>query len=53
MKTLMTPHVDESPYNYEEVSLNQVSTTQQLSDDKVTVSMKRLNVNQYYNITLK
>lgn len=31
-------HVDESPYNYEEVSLNQVSTTQQLSDDKVTVS---------------
>ncbi|HBC4315920.1 TPA: DNA translocase FtsK [Staphylococcus aureus] len=31
-------HVDESPYNYEEVSLNQVSTTQQLSDDEVTVS---------------
>ncbi len=23
-------HVDESPYNYEEVSLNQVSTTKQL-----------------------
>ncbi|UBM33595.1 DNA translocase FtsK [Staphylococcus aureus] len=31
-------HVDESPYNYEEVSLNQVSTTKQLSDDEVTVS---------------
>lgn len=31
-------HLDESPYNYEEVSLNQVSTTQQLSDDEVTVS---------------
>lgn len=31
-------HVDESPYNYEEVSLNQVSTTKQFSDDEVTVS---------------
>lgn len=31
-------HADESPYNYEEVSLNQVSTTKQLSDDEVTVS---------------
>ncbi|MBE7598475.1 DNA translocase FtsK, partial [Staphylococcus aureus] len=31
-------HVDESPYNYEEVSLNQVSTTKHLSDDEVTVS---------------
>ncbi|MCG9836926.1 DNA translocase FtsK [Staphylococcus argenteus] len=28
----------ESPYNYEEVNLNQVSTTKQLSDDDVTVT---------------
>ena len=38
MRDTNDTHVDESPYNYEEVSLNQVSTTKQLSDDEVTVS---------------
>ena len=46
-------HVDESPYNYEEVSLNQVSTTNNCQMMKLRFRMKRLNVNQYYNITLK
>lgn len=32
-------HVDESPYNYEEVSLNQVSTTKQLSMMKLRFRM--------------